>query len=179
MQSSTYWGGISMHPAWPDEFFSEKDAKFSECEQYRYVLWRKWDESLAPLVFIMLNPSKADATKDDKTISMCCHFARQEGVGGIIVVNLFAFKSTDWKVLLDTPDRVGPENMIWVERVCRNAPRIVVAWGSKPVFHEEISNMAKHLSCFGASVFCLGKTKDGSPKHPSRLPGDTALIPWP
>lgn len=168
-----------MSSLWPVECDAQKGAIFSPCRQYRYILWRKWDDTLAPLVFIMLNPSTADATKDDKTISMCCHFARQEGAGGIIVVNLFAFKSTDWKALLGTPDRVGSENMIWVERVCRNAPRIVVAWGSKPVFREEISNMAKHLSYFGASIFCLGKTKDGSPKHPSRLPGDTALIPWP
>ena len=165
-----------MPSLWPVECNVPKDAIFSPCRQYRYVLWRKWDESLAPLAFVMLNPSKADAEIDDKTIKMCRLFAEREHAGGIIAVNLFSFVSTDWRGLLNTSDPVGPENTKWIDLVCRKASKIVVAWGTKPMFHEKIVAMSQFLSTLGAPVYCLGRTKDGSPKHPSRLAATTPLI---
>jgi len=46
-------------------------AILSECEQYRYRLWREWDNSRPGLGFIMLNPSIADHQADDPTITRC------------------------------------------------------------------------------------------------------------
>lgn len=46
----------------------DSGATISECGKYRYRLWRVWDESLPTCCFVMLNPSKADATEDDPTI---------------------------------------------------------------------------------------------------------------
>ena len=46
-------------------------ATISTCEKYRYQLWRKWDEGKKCLVFIMLNPSTADAENNDPTITRC------------------------------------------------------------------------------------------------------------
>ena len=69
-------------------------AVVSDDGLYRYILTRTWDRSLPALVFCMLNPSTADATVDDPTIRKCIGFAQRLGYGGIIVVNLFAYRAT-------------------------------------------------------------------------------------
>ena len=74
-------------------FFDESTlngAIISDCGKYRYQLWRKWDPSLPVVLFIMLNPSQADASEDDPTIRRCINYAKSWGYGGIYVGNLFA-----------------------------------------------------------------------------------------
>ena len=66
-----------------DELTDEQrsGAIISACGQYRYHLWRRWDELLPTMVWVMLNPSTADATEDDPTIRRCIGFAKREGCG--------------------------------------------------------------------------------------------------
>src|SRR5438105_250311 len=70
-------------------------AWFSPDKQYRYLLTRSWDHIPQAMTWIMLNPSTADAFRDDPTIRRCISFARREGCGSIRVVNLFALRATD------------------------------------------------------------------------------------
>ncbi len=70
-------------------------AIFSDCWKYRYTLVRNWDSSLQRLAIIGLNPSTADAVKDDPTIRRCKHFAQAHGYGSFVMLNLFALRSTD------------------------------------------------------------------------------------
>ena len=43
------------------------------------------------ILFIGLNPSTADETKNDPTIRRCINFAKDWGYGGVMIANLFAF----------------------------------------------------------------------------------------
>ncbi|MEY3303023.1 MAG: hypothetical protein RLZZ139_1396, partial [Cyanobacteriota bacterium] len=43
----------------------KKGAVIDKTGLYRYSLWREWDIDKSKIVFIMLNPSKADASIDD------------------------------------------------------------------------------------------------------------------
>ena len=54
----------------------ECSAVFSQDRKYRYVLTRVWDKNKPMLVFVGLNPSIADETKDDPTIKKCIKFAQ-------------------------------------------------------------------------------------------------------
>ncbi|WP_454753949.1 DUF1643 domain-containing protein [Cupriavidus necator] len=49
----------------------EAGCVHSDCEQYRYRLWRYWDASRPTLGFMMLNPSTADHQVNDPTITRC------------------------------------------------------------------------------------------------------------
>jgi len=85
-------------------------APLSDCEQYRYRLWREWDRSLPALGFIMLNPSTADHQVNDPTITRCLQRAIAGKYGRLEVVNLFPLRSTDPDILLAHAAPLGQED---------------------------------------------------------------------
>ena len=66
-----------------------RTALFSRDRTYRYRLGPRWGDGAA-VCFVLLNPSIADATKDDATVRRCIGFARSLGYGVLEVVNLYA-----------------------------------------------------------------------------------------
>ena len=87
-----------------------RSAAFSPCRRYRYCLSRVWNPKLPSVMFVGLNPSTADEQEDDPTVRRCIGFARNWNFGGLILVNLFAYRSTDPADLLRVDDPVGPGN---------------------------------------------------------------------
>ena len=148
------------------------DALLSPCGRYRWWLSRTWGDA-PPLVFIGLNPSTADASQDDPTIRRCIGFARREGCGGLLMLNLFAFRATDPAQLHCVADPVGPENDVTLVNMARG--RVVTAWGAHPA---AFSRAAAIRSLVSAPLLCLGTTKDGSPRHPLYVRADEPLRPW-
>lgn len=150
-------------------------AEFSPCGTYRYVLTRKtkcpfrW---VRRALFIMLNPSTADAIQDDPTIRRCISFAGREGCTDLTVVNLFALRATNPKELYGHPDPVGPLNDIRLAEMIASHTFVIAAWGS----HAFAKDRAKHIIDKFGPFLCLGKTKDGSPRHPLYVKGNAELI---
>ncbi len=154
-----------------------RSAEISACGKYRYTLWRSW----APvsglsrcLSWVMLNPSTADASIDDPTIGRCIEFSQREGFDHMVVVNLYAFRSTDPSALwqMGYVDAVGPVNAWHVVDAVASTDQTIVAWGNPGGGH-----MPQLLRDAGP-LWCLGTNKNGSPKHPLYLRGDTPLVRW-
>lgn len=150
-------------------------AVISECGKYRYSLTRVWDENKPRVLFIMLNPSTADAEKDDQTIRRCVRFAEGWGYGGIYVVNLFSLRATNPKDLLKAPFVVGVENEKWFNRMSALAHLVVCAWGNSAIvdkLQKRLDHSWKPLSWIDKSkpLHYLELSKDGTPKHPLYLP---------
>lgn len=141
-------------------------ATFSPCLTYRYTLWRWWDRSKPYWAFLMLNPSTADATNNDPTVSRCQGRARAAGAGGLAVVNLFALRSTDPAGLYTTDDPVGPENDSSILDVCANAGLVICAWGAHGKHLARAAHVTHMLKAAGVKPFALAVNADGSPKHP-------------
>lgn len=145
---------------------------------YRYLLTRRW--SCDPLLaFVMVNPNSADATTDDPTIRRCIGFARREGAGGIAVLNLYALRSLKPVGLLDHPDPEGPYNQqSWAKALSEDqVGAVVAAWGtSAPRGLPPSHALETHRS---QEWLCLGRTADGSPRHPLYARADTPLQSWP
>ncbi|MEU9014306.1 DUF1643 domain-containing protein [Streptomyces sp. NPDC048479] len=151
-------------------------AVFDRTRTYRYLLTRIWDPSLPIAVFVMLNPSTADAMADDRTVGRCKDFARKRWArGGIAVVNLFALRSTDPSMLRAHPDPVGRHNASFVQHAVRHTDLVVAAWGAGGVLGDRGTQMAGALRDAGISLQCLGTTSTGQPKHPLYLAGKTGL----
>lgn len=146
-----------------------KHATLSRCGTYRYWLERSWAETGRGFVnFVMLNPSTADAEKDDATIRKCIGFAQHWGYDGLHVVNLFALRSTDPTALYSHADPVGPENDLFIKAGKLSAEKTIVAWGT----HGKIRGRGEKVLAMldPARTFRLGRNSDGSPKHPLYVP---------
>lgn len=155
-------------------------ATFSLCRRWRYSLWRTWDETCAPVVFIGLNPSTADETQDDPTIRRCIGFARAWGGGGVVMVNIFAWRSTDPAELYKVQDNiVGPGNDNAILRNACAARFVVAAWGVHGKLHERGEIVRGLLSEAGVTLHRLGTTKAGHPRHPLYMRGDAVPKVWP
>lgn len=155
-------------------------ATFSPCGLYRYTLTRALPQVVSfrrPCLFIMLNPSDADATKNDPTIRRCIGFAKREGCTALTVVNLFALRATDPAELERHADPLGPDNArhIWDQLDAHRFALRVAAWGAHPKARGQVSTCA---SIADAGAMCLGMTRDGSPRHPLYVKGDAPLVKW-
>jgi hypothetical protein len=146
-------------------------AEFSSCGQYRYSLTRIWSPGRPTILFVGLNPSTADAEKNDPTIRRCLRFAQDWDYGGLIVCNLFAYRSTNPKALRIVDNPIGPENDAAIRQACQVADRVVVAWG----VHGRIGGREDAVLPMLRRPYCLGATLGGSPKHPLYLAGKTRL----
>jgi hypothetical protein len=154
-------------------FGAEKGAKFNEDKTHRIFLWRIWDTELPFVLFIGLNPSTADATKDDATIRRCKRFASDNGFGGMYMMNLFSIVSSDPKILLHGNTLVdGYDDEL--KNVASKCKAVVFCWGGFP---EAVAREAEVIPMF-PDALCFGHNADGTPKHPLYLKGDTKLIPF-
>lgn len=152
------------------ELFTEntKGAIISDCGKYRYQLWRIWDDSKPKVMFMMCNPSTANADKDDPTIRRCIGFAKTWGYGGLYVGNLFAFRSSNPKDLLNASDPIGKENLKHIAEMRDKSQIVVLAWGNSPIVESLLSD-TDYAPLQGMKPFFLELSKNGTPKHPLYL----------
>lgn len=142
---------------------------------YRYTLLRRWLFGKGRCLFIMLNPSTADAINDDPTIRRCINFAKRWEFQELMVTNIFALRSAYPKVLRAHGAPIGPENDSYILQAVRKADRIVAAWGVHGSYMDRGMQVLEMLK--GKDVRCLGTTKDGQPRHPLMVASKTELVP--
>lgn len=162
---------------------SDNWACISKNEKYRYSLGRQISKSSRRLLFIMLNPSKADAQKDDRTISKCTHFTRKWGYGTLEVVNLFAWRSQKPAILLELREPIGKDNDDYIRGALQRADKIVLAWGDE--VRKSDTFMLRAGTVFSmahkiGSIYHLGLTNAGEPRHPvpRYVPYDATPVKW-
>ena len=157
-------------------------ADLSRCGRYRYALGRRWGEGREAL-FVLLNPSTADAALDDPTLRRCIGFARREGCGASRTVNLFAWRATAPRDLATAgtsgEDVVGPRNAAAVRDALRECDGpVVVGWGAHGIAEPQAVALARLAAEEGRVLSCLGITKAGQPRHPLYIRADAGLIDW-
>lgn len=155
-------------------------ALFSPDRAYRYLLRRHIGGPRGSLLFVMLNPSKADETRDDATIRRCIGFARRWGCADMEVANLFGLMATDARELLLHHDPVGAGNDAAIKDALARADRVALAWGNHAAHPKHRARTAAVLRMARAACrpYRIGSlTQSGQPRHPLRLPYDTPLVP--
>ncbi len=162
----------------------DRGANISSSGDLRWTLWREWDRAKGTVAWLMLNPSTADAEQDDPTLRRCMHFTRRWDYGGLVVVNLYPFRSSSPAICrewadFDAPGR-GPDwaarddmqaNLGVVESTARSSHLRVVAFGAG-AWDDDWTERC--LEAFGQPsdiatderLFCLGTSKHGAPMHP-------------
>ncbi len=157
-------------------------AVFSPSNCHRYVLTRDWSADLltgskSTVLFIMLNPSRADALKDDPTIRRCVDYAMLWGYSRLVVCNLFSYRATLPQVMKDNGRAsIGEANDSHILEQADAADRVIVAWGKHGKFMLRDIEVLR-LITGSCEPYCLGLNKDGSPVHPLRQPKDAHPFP--
>ncbi|MCZ6728239.1 MAG: DUF1643 domain-containing protein [SAR324 cluster bacterium] len=157
----------------------ERDAIFDATGAYRYALTRRWRSSGRQVAFVLLNPSTADAERDDHTIRRCIGFARAWGFAALEVVNLFAYRATTPVLLKKAAQPIGEDNDRYLLAAQARAGRLVVAWGIHGPWLGRERVVLGLLSQPGGRLSCLGLTKHGHPRHPLFLPAGLRTRPFP
>jgi hypothetical protein len=170
-------------------------AEVSDCGYYRWWLRRCWQPRRPELLFIGLNPSRADAERDDPTLRRLLGFARRWGHGSLTVVNLFARISPSPVALRRCADPVGAANDRWIRQALADilaaqagpvgtvggaGPAIWLGWGNGGRWRGRQDAVLDGLRPWGVEgqLGCLGLTAGGQPRHPLYAPGDAVLKPF-
>jgi len=148
------------------------DAYFSPCRVWRYWLLRTWDDTLPAIAYIGLNPSTADEVQNDPTVSRCINFAKSFGCGSMYMLNLFAFRATDPRVMKQARDPIGPVNNVAIKSVSDKCKITVACWGVHGTYLQRDKEVVRLIP----NLWCLGVTKGGHPRHPLYLKSDTQLV---
>jgi hypothetical protein len=160
------------------------DAAFhgkNEC--YRSVLWRWWgrrDRFGRYALFIGMNPSSAGGTVDDRTVRREITFTAKFDLQCYMKMNVMDYRATYPKDLFK-PGVVpcSDANAPLILANALGATKVVAAWGKLPrslqqyaIHVENLLRMAK------IPIYCLGTTKEGFPRHPLYVDGDTPFQLW-
>lgn len=179
-------------------------AKFSDCGMYRYELggdivcpshrksaqieaFSLTDVSprasslLWTLLVIMLNPSTANASTNDPTITRCIGYAYAWGYRRMLVGNAYAYRATKPADMFTAQKRgidiVGPANDNHLREMMGASDGVLVAWGGNCERARALEIQALSRAV-GKTLHCLRINNDGSPVHPLYQPKDLTMQPW-
>lgn len=155
------------------DLFLERDAVISDCGRYRYLLRRTWDQNLARSLFIMLNPSTADAEVDDATIRSCIRLSKSWGHGSFEVISIFGLRATNPAELAKAANPIGPMNERVGAAAIARCDMAICAWGAHPMAERHHGYIMGRVKSHRPTAYCLGRTKSGAPKHPLYIPTGT------
>jgi hypothetical protein len=196
----------------------DSGALFSDDQLWRFLLWRFFPPRLCgpvdvdpmertmPVVtarrrllnLLMLNPSTADAKKDDPTVAKGGRLAHAWGYDGIVVTNLSAWRSTDPKALYTAGYATmnlswpwgTPDNDTAILTAAKLCDLTICAWGVHGALGGRGASVAAMLRGAtrlkrneaeierGVNLCYLRLTKDGHPEHPLYIPMNTVPKPW-
>ena len=195
----------------PLEIQIRRSANISRCDTYRWSLRRWWgfgeDRPDAGLVlpWIMLNPSHGDSDLDDLTLHRIIGFSWRWGFDGILVVNLFPYRSPKPSALQewlrwDQRQDWNARDALWANQthvagLLRSFDAAMAAWGSPGGSLGWTTTLAAESMLDAINdpdaepgrlavlkLFCLGEAAAGDPMHPMargrhRVPDDAVPVP--
>lgn len=171
----------------------------------RFWLKRAWGPGPC-IAWVGLNPSTADATKDDPTMLREIGFSFRWGFGSLIKLNIFPFITADpaemrkimskgrgYRMELPTA-LLGMQNDEICAELLTKADMRMAAWGNGATAYEVndwlyvIAMERDQHTIWGDGVTitdwkCLGTNANGSPRHTlsrgkNRVPDDFVPVPW-
>ena len=163
---------------------------FSECGSYRWILKRELLIGKKTVIFIGLNPSKANSSINDRTLIRIINFCSRWNYKKIYVINLFGLISKSPCQLSKSLDPVGKNNNLitikalefWRENINCD---LWLGWGDQGKLYrrdlevlkliKNFSNLKPNENNHSKRVLSLGLSKKGNPRHPLYMPNESCL----
>ncbi len=129
------------------------------------------------ICWIGLNPGTGDREgRYRPTLQRMVDRSLAEGMGRIILVNLFAWRATDPKDLrrrdAERHDIIGTECDAAIRDAIERSEVVVAAWGS----HGRLLGRGRAVAAMADELRCLGTTSKGDPRHPLYVPLSQPLV---
>ena len=173
----------------------QAEAALSSCGAYRWLLHRPIQSSdqiskqRRVLLFVGLNPSRADGRRDDPTLRRLRGFAHQWGYHHLVVLNLFARISPSPSLLCRCAEPIGAENDLILHSLFQQWAQqpqwdLWLGWGVGGGLRQRDAEVLKMLNDVSdrrgvlSPPFVTGLTKAGYPRHPLYLPSDVQRVAW-
>ena len=166
---------------------------FSKCGSYRWILKRELLTGKKTVIFIGVNPSKANALNSDRTIIRIINFCSKWNYKNIYVINLFGLISRSPSQLTKSIDPVGKNNDLITLKALEFWRKNIncdlwLGCGDKGELYRRdlvVLKLIKNLSSFelkennhSRRVLSLGFSKKGNPRHPLYMPKESFLKPF-
>jgi len=166
---------------------------FSKCGSYRWILKRELFSGKKTIVFIGLNPSKANSFKNDMTLVRIINFCSKWHYKNIYVINLFGLISKSPLQLAKSKDPIGSNNDLIIFKTLKFWQKNIncdlwLGWGDKGQLNgrnREVIKIIKNLSNLNSNknkyferILSLGTSKKGNPLHPLYIPNESILRPF-
>ena len=166
---------------------------FSECRSYRWILKRELLIGKKTLVFIGLNPSKANSVYNDRTLLRIINFCSRWNYKNIYLINFFGLIAKSPSQLSKSLDPVGGKNDLitlkvlgfWKDNINCD---LWLGWGDKGQLYgrdrtilkliKNFSNLKPNENNHSKRVLSLGLSKKGNPRHPLYMPNQSFLKPF-
>lgn len=158
------------------KFVDVNSIQSKEMGNYRYWLRVPFKDTLSTktLCVILKNPSAATKIICDNTVSKVCNVAKNNGYSEVIILNLFPYRSTQAKAVLNfynMPDfkNIMKKNLCIVQKICKEND-VVFGWGtntissskqSKAIYDKAIKNVIlsiKSKTYYVKSCSCMNKS---------------------
>jgi len=145
------------------------------------------------VVFIGLNPSKADSGNNDKTLKRIINFCSKWNYKNIYIINLFGLISKSSSQLSKTNDPIGGNNdlitlitlQFWRQNINCD---LWLGWGDKGQLNgrdvevlkiiKNLSNLGPNVNNYWKRILSLGLSKKGNPRHPLYMSNESFLRPF-
>ena len=87
-------------------------------------------------------------------------------MGRLVIVNLFAYRAPEPRMLRRASDPIGPHNNYYLELAADREAHVIFAWGENGRYRSQ-DQVA--MTLMGDRARVLGKTNSGMPNHPCGL----------
>lgn len=151
------------------------EIAFDDSREHRFKLTVLWDRELPRCLYIMFNPSTANTEMCDRTLDRCISLAKENGYGSIAVVNLFSYRTAKVFELKKAEVRNHPDNLKIVRQAIDEAEIVIAAWGGNIRQKSDFSWVLEQAAKQEKFIYCFGKNKTNTPKHPLYLKRGTEL----
>ncbi len=166
---------------------------FSKCGSYRWILKRELLVGKKTVVFIGLNPSKANSFNNDRTLTRIINFCSRWNYKSIYIINLFGLISKTPLQLSKSKDPIGGNNdlitlitlQFWRKNINCD---LWLGWGDKGQLNgrdrgvlkiiKNLSELKSNENNYSKRILSLGLSKKGNPRHPLYMPNESLLRPF-
>ena len=139
---------------------------YSEDNKNRQQLTVSWDGTgNKKAVVIGINPSKANDTRSDSTLTRTARFLNMYGVREFLMLNIFESYATKQKDI----DFSSKSDFTKFRRILKEADIIFIAWGVEKKYLQEKEAILKVLKKYEDKLYCVIREDGKYPLHPIRI----------